>query len=256
MNTHRVGAGAAALVLLAGLLPAWTSAQAQDPAKKLAEIQQRLEQEQNDWYEFYKAAKTDGEREALRAEYPGPEFIAEFRALALEAQGTDVAANAWIAIHGLAGRAQQTASAKEALERLVADHLSSLRLASFTATLAWDESGDAAVPEALRKIAAGSPHRDVQASATNSLAMLLAKDPKKAAEARALFVQLRDSYGDLKSANGAPFKEAAAASLFELDHLQVGMVAPDFEAVDQGGEGFRLADYKGKVVLVDFWGFW
>jgi cytochrome oxidase Cu insertion factor (SCO1/SenC/PrrC family) len=32
--------------------------------------------------------------------------------------------------------------------------------------------------------------------------------------------------------------------------------APDFEAVDENGVKFKLSDYRGKVVVLDFWGFW
>ena len=38
--------------------------------------------------------------------------------------------------------------------------------------------------------------------------------------------------------------------------LQVGFRAPDFEAVDLEGKRFKLSDYRGKVVALDFWGFW
>ncbi len=38
--------------------------------------------------------------------------------------------------------------------------------------------------------------------------------------------------------------------------LAVGNRAPDFEATDVTGVRFRLSDYRGKVVVVDFWGFW
>jgi cytochrome oxidase Cu insertion factor (SCO1/SenC/PrrC family) len=38
--------------------------------------------------------------------------------------------------------------------------------------------------------------------------------------------------------------------------LEVGMRAPDFEAKDVEGKTFKLSDYRGKVVLLDFWGFW
>jgi peroxiredoxin len=34
------------------------------------------------------------------------------------------------------------------------------------------------------------------------------------------------------------------------------MQAPDFESVDQDGVAFKLSDYRGKVIVVDFWGFW
>jgi len=36
----------------------------------------------------------------------------------------------------------------------------------------------------------------------------------------------------------------------------IGLVAPDISGVDLDGVAFKLSDYKGKVVLLDFWGDW
>jgi hypothetical protein len=36
----------------------------------------------------------------------------------------------------------------------------------------------------------------------------------------------------------------------------VGSLAPNFPAVDTVGDSFRLNDYRGQVVMLDFWGFW
>ena len=36
----------------------------------------------------------------------------------------------------------------------------------------------------------------------------------------------------------------------------VGKVAPDIEGQDQDGASLKLSDHRGKVVLLDFWGFW
>jgi hypothetical protein len=36
----------------------------------------------------------------------------------------------------------------------------------------------------------------------------------------------------------------------------VGQVAPEIEGVDLGGVPFKLSDYRGKVVVLDFWGNW
>lgn len=36
----------------------------------------------------------------------------------------------------------------------------------------------------------------------------------------------------------------------------VGETAPDFTAVNPAGERFRLSDFRGRHVLLDFWGSW
>ena len=38
--------------------------------------------------------------------------------------------------------------------------------------------------------------------------------------------------------------------------IHVGNLAPDIEGVDLDGKKFKLSDYKGKVVVLDFWGNW
>lgn len=38
--------------------------------------------------------------------------------------------------------------------------------------------------------------------------------------------------------------------------LEVGMVAPEIEGEDIDGQVFKLSDYRGKVVVLDFWGDW
>lgn len=35
-----------------------------------------------------------------------------------------------------------------------------------------------------------------------------------------------------------------------------GALAPDFTATDVAGKAFRLADCRGRIVVLDFWGFW
>ena len=36
----------------------------------------------------------------------------------------------------------------------------------------------------------------------------------------------------------------------------VGTRAPEIEGEDLSGRPFRLSDYRGKVVVLDFWGNW
>ena len=37
---------------------------------------------------------------------------------------------------------------------------------------------------------------------------------------------------------------------------EIGMLAPEIEAEDIDGIPFKLSDYRGQVVVLDFWGNW
>ena len=76
---------------------------------------------------------------------------------------------------------------------------------------------------------------------------------KATAEAEALLVRATREYGDVKLPDGQTVAEKAEPELFGLRHLSVGSVAPDIEGQDQDGVKFKLSDYRGKVVLLDFW---
>jgi thiol-disulfide isomerase/thioredoxin len=70
-----------------------------------------------------------------------------------------------------------------------------------------------------------------------------------------------DKYGDLEYSGSGfgstdTFGQMARQELFELNHLNVGDVAPDIVGQDLDGATFRLSDYRGKVVMLDFWGQW
>lgn len=63
------------------------------------------------------------------------------------------------------------------------------------------------------------------------------------------------NYGDIKK-NRTTYGALAKKELFDLERLQVGQEAPDIVGKDLDGIEFRLSDYRGKVVLLDFWGHW
>lgn len=62
------------------------------------------------------------------------------------------------------------------------------------------------------------------------------------------FTLTAPGFRDLKT-----FGDKARKSLHALEHLYVGATAPDFDARDLNGKPIRLADYRGKVVLLSFW---
>ena len=72
-------------------------------------------------------------------------------------------------------------------------------------------------------------------------------------EAEGVFERAVREFADVKITEGGTVGEKAEADLFEMRHLVVGKEAPDIEGEDQEGQKFKLSDYRGKVVLLDFW---
>ena len=139
----------------------------------------------------------------------------------------------------------------------------------------------------LRTVLAKNPHKKVQALACLGLAQFLnnrrqrldqikeqpelakryealfGKDyleelqrqdrAKGAKDIEALFEQASAEYGNEKLPFAGTVGARAKAELFEFRHLFVGKEAPDIEGEDQHGKRFKLSDYRGKVVLIDFW---
>lgn len=74
----------------------------------------------------------------------------------------------------------------------------------------------------------------------------------------AMFKDAAEKYGDVKYRNSTISKFVAKRlKAIEMQKmLQVGKVAPDIEGLDIDGVNFKLSDYRGKVVMLDFWGDW
>jgi hypothetical protein len=61
------------------------------------------------------------------------------------------------------------------------------------------------------------------------------------------------STGQTVRVEAAPDKLRGAVA---LGSAPIGKPAPEIEWEDIDGKPFKLSDYKGKVVLLDFWGNW
>lgn len=247
------------LALLVGLVcaPAFAQTATQSPDDKLDAIMKRFEEQLDKAYDAQNAAKTDEAHAAAKKLMPGKEYVQELRDLATSARGTDAAAGAWLAIIQIAGRVDDAPGAKQALDVLLDEYIESPKLEGLPSRLryAGPSAGADVVNNALRKMIEKSPHATVRASALYTQASILLGDGKTA-EAKSAFNRLGLEYGDVKTMRGSTYGAVAEQNLFELDKLQVGMVAPDFDVVDENGAAFKLSDYRGKVVIVDFWGFW
>ena len=72
----------------------------------------------------------------------------------------------------------------------------------------------------------------------------------KLTEAKAAFAEV------LKSGVESDFADPARGYIFEIEHLQVGMVAPEFVAATLDGKKVSLRSLRGKAVLLNFWATW
>ena len=90
------------------------------------------------------------------------------------------------------------------------------------------------------------------AAQTDQLGDNMAEADKVAAEAEKYFVMVIDQFGKDKPT----LKLEAERDLKVLRTIRIGKVAPNIAAGDLDDKEFKLTDYRGKVVLLDFWGNW
>ena len=90
------------------------------------------------------------------------------------------------------------------------------------------------------------------ATKTDELGDKPAELDKTAAEAEKYFTMVIDQYGK----DNAALKSTAEKELKSFRTFRVGKEAPDIKAADLDEKEFKLTDYRGKVVLLDFWGNW
>ncbi len=109
----------------------------------------------------------------------------------------------------------------------------------------------------LNAVIEKNPSRDAKGNATFTLANILSRSSKQSDkdEAEKLFEKIEKDFTDVK-AFGGTLADRAKSNLFELRHLQIGKAVPDIEGEDMDGKKFKLSDYRGKVVMLDFWGHW
>ena len=74
-------------------------------------------------------------------------------------------------------------------------------------------------------------------------------------EASTLFQQVIEKFGKVPKL-GAALAKAAEGELFEIKHLSIGAEALEITGKDIDGNTLKLSDYRGRVVVLDFWGHW
>jgi hypothetical protein len=87
-----------------------------------------------------------------------------------------------------------------------------------------------------------------------------AEEAKMWAEAAKYFTEVTKGYADIMTPDGkAKLGDKAASELTRIKNvpnLKIGKMAPEIVGEDIDGKKVKLSDYRGKVVLLDFWGHW
>ena len=242
---------------------------------------------QKDHRKAYSKAKTDEERKRIWSdERPNPDLFAPaFMEVASTYPETKVALDSlgWIA-----GNAQDGVMIASVIDIAVRDYLQSEELGSFVDQVA--RCSNPAGERALQTILSSSPHHDVRGKACYQLGMkklsaaqlarriqdagdeeldMLKSRYTEVAFTRAkglepkiiqavgekLLERVVNEFGDVKGRRRT-LGRSAAAELFEIRKLQIGMIAPEIEGEGINEKPMKLSQFRGKVVLLDFWGDW
>jgi hypothetical protein len=145
---------------------------------------------------------------------------------------------------------------KTAVDRLMKDHVKSKKLVDIAENgmVIGGALGREASDEMLARLVADNGDPMVRAWALYWQATQLTRGKDVSDENRAKADELLAQAAKL--APGTSLADRIAGPAFEKEHLQIGMTAPDIVGADVDGVAFKLSDYRGKVLVVDFWGFW
>ena len=247
------------LAFLLSVAPA--RGQEQEPpgiaAAIIADAKKRFETARMESSKLLGAAKNDVEREAIIARIPRHvDLCAGFWTIATEHPEDPGSAE------GLAWIVRYAANPKErlrAVDLLLGGFVTSKFLGSASAAFSYLPPTKR-LERILRTILARNPHRDVRGTATLQLSWVIAgidrENPALAREEIRLLEVVRKDFADVKHWRRGTLGDAATRKLFEIRHLSIGKAAPEIEGKDMDGMAFRLSDYRGRVVLLDFWGHW
>jgi subtilisin family serine protease len=259
---------------------------ATSPGQQYQALSREYDKAREVYEQALRGAKSDLERQRVfSTSRVGPEqYTHLFQLLARLHPDNPAARDAliWIGGHDPAGPEGQ-----EALKILARDHIGSDGLGPVCDAVG---SLPTVVAESfLRSVSEKSPHKEVRARASFALATILKrwsdnapdltdasgprarqmsryfgeqvserirKDPRTIAdEALRLFQHVRETAGDARF-KGGRLAEAADHALFEMHDLAVGKPAPEILAEDLDGQQMKLSDFRGRVVLLNFWASW
>lgn len=206
------------------------------------------------WNEAWRELRGKERRELKKLD-PSRAYLADMQGFADAGNGR---AKLWVAMHLDAATDLKSSELKEIMPGIYKDLCSGFATADFggeilDALITEKRRLDKRVrAELLGQFAANCKNHALEGKAMGVELAFYQEglEPGDAAIATRLEEELFANYLDTEA--GAAIWGARNQGTFD----GVGSMAPDFPAVDTNGESFRLSDYRGQVVMLDFWGFW
>lgn len=231
-----------------------------------------LQQEYNDaqqaWYEqLEKVPKTDGVYDASSMPpSPALAFVPRFKVYAEKHAGKPEAVPAlvWIvdnAVGSPVPGGDDESPAKWAVEQLTRNHAASPALATHLPRMRYAVYyiGHKPLIGLYERVIETNQDKDAAAWAMFNLGYthyegtpfpLGKTDGADKQRGTELFRRTVKDYAGTRAA------ERAAGYIYEIEHLQIGMQAPEIVGTDVNGKKIKLSQLRGQVVVLDFWGFW
>jgi hypothetical protein len=154
----------------------------------------------------------------------------------------------------------------EAVQLMLEHHAANPKIEPVITTLARQGRGyNTALLEALLE---KNPSRNVKGLAAFTLAQAAKAEienpktamkdiPGKQKDAIAKFENVSKEYGDVElRVPRGKIADLASKEIESINKSPLGKTTPEIEGEDIEGAKFKLSDYRGKVVMLDFWGHW
>ncbi|MCZ6836056.1 MAG: hypothetical protein O7G85_09810 [Planctomycetota bacterium] len=272
------------------------SMQTQDATEAVEEITEKHRDAERAFFNGkYQEAETDEERQEL-LENDRPKlkpYVTELHEIAKKHPGSEAAATAASWVLGLKNRGYDIESEGDwALAMLMTDHLDSDAIVDVPRLCSGMSSANVATLEKIRTESKNERARALADYYRAGQLIMLGKAAQSIADSDGpndpylsynmdgiddelkaslsepgaaenfamqgvnLYEHCLESYTEIALYDKIMVSTKAESSLFAMRNLQIGDVAPNVTGVDAEGVEFNLYDYRGQVVVLDFWGFW
>ncbi|MFI5387584.1 MAG: redoxin domain-containing protein [Fimbriimonadales bacterium] len=227
---------------------------------ELQKLEAAYNQAINEYYKPFESAHSQEEMAKIKLDPkkdPNPVYLAKFREFAESAGTTQDAFQAWMMVKQLGENSGNAKAVDEASDVIMTKFIDSPWIGQFASALPYSgwalpqDQREKKIGGMLTKMEDLAKTPAVKATAMYARAQLISREGQgDTVGAAKLYHEVLEKYP------GTPEAKRAKGDIFETENLVVGKPAPEMLATDQDGVKFKLSDYRGKVVVLDFWGFW